>query len=287
MMRFPRKTLVRFAAFSAACLALFPSFSRAQNALVGAYSFSGGTPACNVDVAAGANVLLDIRIDVMAGSVASVRFGIQPSQGTWSGSFANVLLSPASCAMSPGTSMGLVILTNTGGALTGVNFDVVPATGHATIELTDCDGYAMTGADHIGSYIDPCELRYLIAGYRPFPADGATDVPLNVTPSWMGPGNLVWLADHPITSYLDTDLMCWPDNWLSDENGAVPAASCNQPLSLAPNTTYYWVIGNANPNACEDCEVLAVSKMYSFTTADGPLLTEPSTWGYVKSLYRK
>jgi hypothetical protein len=189
--------------------------------------------------------------------------------------------------VSIGSSAGLILLTNAGGALTGVSFDIVPATGHADIELADCDGFPMTGADRHGTWLDPCELRYMVAGYRPYPEDGATDVPLNVTPSWVGPGNLVWLADHPITSYLETDLVCWPDNWVSDQNGALPAVSCNQPLNLAPNTTYYWVIGNANPYACEDCEVLALSALYSFTTADGPVVTEPYTWGQVKSLYRE
>lgn len=53
---------------------------------------------------------------------------------------------------------------------------------------------------------------------------------------------------------------------------------------LQPYTTYYWRIYYVSPPGCFDSSG-GTSPTYSFTT-DPTVSTQPSSWGYVKSLYR-
>jgi hypothetical protein len=67
-------------------------------------------------------------------------------------------------------------------------------------------------------------------------------------------------------------------------SGDYPCALPLNPGPLAPQTTYYWqahhncICGQVHP---------AQSDVFSFTTGDGPLAVEATTWGRVKALYRQ
>lgn len=107
----------------------------------------------------------------------------------------------------------------------------------------------------------------------PYPADGATFVPRDVTFSWSespGPNycaNVDWY-----NVYLGTN----PDPPLVYFSGDT---FYDPPYLLAENTTYYWSIavwGNG-PSV--------KSPVWSFSTG-GPVTVEHTTWGRIKALYR-
>lgn len=102
------------------------------------------------------------------------------------------------------------------------------------------------------------------------PANGATGVPLDA--------DLSWTASY---CYVAGD--CFGDQcrgvlFGTDPGNLATFAYTNpfEPGPLQPNTTYYWSVYN---NA-------ASSSLWSFTTAEGPVATEPTTWSRVKALYR-
>jgi hypothetical protein len=123
-------------------------------------------------------------------------------------------------------------------AVMGCEFDIVPATGETQILLTDCDGYPMTGGDTFDEpYCD--NVGSLLAPYRPIPADGATNVPINTALSFFsGAASEVALSTTPF-EYLTAPIICSNDPY--DPEPDVPV--CTPPIDpgmLQPNTTYYW-----------------------------------------------
>ena len=50
-------------------------------------------------------------------------------------------------------------------------------------------------------------------------------------------------------------------------------------------TTYYWMAGNVCDPPSNDC-ANALSDVWTFTTGDGPVKVQSTTWGAIKSLYR-
>jgi hypothetical protein len=157
-----------------------------------------------------------------------------------------------------------------------VTLSIVPATGHTAIELNDCDGYAMPTVSSCGYY-------QIAAPYRPNPPDGATDVPTNQLLSYVGDANFVALSTNPNMDIWDPANVILCNNIETGTTG--PA--CSLPLNpglLAPHTTYYWKA--ANYCACGQVEP-GNSERFSFTTGDGPVAVEATTWGRVKAAYRK
>ena len=200
-----------------------------------------------------------------AGPVHTARFKVVASSPVTildppGGEF-NVTLSPCRSDWAFGT---LVVIVPAGST---VQFTVVPATGHAEIELTDCDGYALRT-------VSQCDLAQLIGPYRPNPPDGATVVPTNQLLSYVGRANTVVIGTTP--DLHNAQVICNSGQY----------ASCVLPIDpgpLAPNTTYYWQAHDY----CVCGQVIdGHSDVFSFTTGDAPLALEPSTWGRVKAMYR-
>lgn len=199
-----------------------------------------------------------------AGPVATARFKVVASSAVTfvtppNGEF-DVSLNP--CGQS-GQLGQLIVIVPAGPAVT---LTVVPATGHAEIELTDCDGYSLPT-------VQECDLARNLGPYRPTPTDGATDVPTNQLLSYVGYANLVAISTSP--DMANYTVICG-----SGEN---PCPLPLNPGSLAPNTTYYWQASNH----CICGQVAAGhSEVFSFTTGETPIAVQPSTWGRVKAMYR-
>ena len=105
----------------------------------------------------------------------------------------------------------------------------------------------------------------------PYPADGATAVPLDVRPVWQAGGidcNCLGLVCYSL--------------WLGeDPEPQLVSSGCDEPfpdLDLQPLTTYYWRVQVTNCGS-------GTSPLWSFTTGTS-IATEKSTWGVVKRLYR-
>jgi hypothetical protein len=179
--------------------------------------------------------------------------------------FLNPLNGDVDVTFSPCTTIGpLVSLLVIVPAGPSVTFSIVPATGYSEIELTDCEGYAMPT-------VTSCGPPRLSAPYRPNPPDGATDVPTNQLLSYVGVANSVGIGTSPNLG----QVIC---------QGEPPCALPLNPGLLAPHTTYYWRAGTV----CFCDGVLGgTSELFSFTTGDGPLAVEATTWGRVKALYRE
>jgi len=171
-----------------------------------------------------------------------------------------------------GAFANLVVLIPPGPPVT---FTFVPATGHAEIELTDCDGYAMRTVNKCGS-------AQLLGPYRPDPPDGAINVSTDQLLSYVGDANYVALSTNPDMNIWDPTnvVLC---NKLVQGGTGLPCPLPLNPGPLAPHTTYYWqainfcVCGQVTPGT---------SEVFSFTTGDAPLAVETSTWGRVKAMYR-
>jgi hypothetical protein len=152
-----------------------------------------------------------------------------------------------------------------------------PGFGDFTFDLVDCDGVTRQG--HSAVLASPttegvcCPTDLWLTPYDPYPANGATDVPTNVILSWTLPeeagGEWVWFTDQPY----------YPGYWCSTREDYF---TTYDPGELQPHTTYYWQIG-LEWNSCYS----GVSGgRWSFTTGDGPVTTEETTWGRIKALYR-
>jgi len=238
------------------CSALSTS-ARAQSAWV--YLGDQGGPSCTYS--AGPFYVVNVYLGSAAGPVQSARFKVVASSPV-------TFMSPADfdVTLNPCTTygwLGWVLVSVPAGP--SVTFSIVPATGHTAIELKDCDGYAMPT-------VSSCSYYQISAPYRPNPPDGAIDVPTNQLLSYVGVANHVVFGTSPS-----------PNNSICLKT----EGSCLLPLDpgpLAPHTTYYWQAYNV----CFCGQVFdGASEVFSFTTGDGPLAVESTTWGRVKALYRE
>lgn len=94
----------------------------------------------------------------------------------------------------------------------------------------------------------------------------------------MGDAKHIWLSTEPFDTPRDADIVC----------ATAGGGSCPNPFDpgeLAPNTQYYWMAGNLCDPPSEDCTD-ALSDVWTFTTGEGPLTIQTSTWGGIKALYR-
>ena len=123
---------------------------------------------------------------------------------------------------------------------------------------------------------------YALAPYNPYPANGATSVPLNVVLSWDGtPEEAIDMQYGGCSLYISTSPDC-----SSGDTYSVPCdVDAFAPNFLQPHTTYYWqAYWGTAPSGCTDLNS-GWSPLYSFTT-EGPVATETRTWGNVKAIYR-
>ena len=260
---------------------LLPASARSQSATIGVY-FADGTPACPMPL--GQMVTVYVKLFKTAGPVKTAHFKLVPSctgaaifgPVDYDVTFSNCITDGATIASFP------VITPASCSNSWGFYFDVVPATGETSIQLTDCDGYPMVGIDAIRP-IDgpPCDdLGSAIAPYRPTPADGATNVPTNTLLSYVGSANAIEFASHPLT-YSSDDIICGYPYCLP---GQSPCAYPVDPGLLQPHTTYFWRAYSFYPTHdwCDN----VTSQAFTFTTGDGPLAAQPATWGSVKAMYR-
>lgn len=214
--------------------------------------------------------------------------GIPPGIGTYiyeSSSFSTtgnsqtgVTVNLGGCTASPVTLMSILY---TGGPLPP---DCVywPAHGvggdqWSQFTFVDCDGVTRGGQTAVFQNSETqacCETAEgYLAPYHPWPPDGATDVPRDLTMTWELPDErgYVWLQlgtePPPPLSAPPGDYGYWD--------------SYTPPEPLEPNTTYYWVV-----SLLQDYYHGVRSDTWSFTTGETTVPVEVTTWGSVKALYR-
>lgn len=142
------------------------------------------------------------------------------------------------------------------------------------IEFVDCSDVARPGESAVYGplYTGECCVTFdVLAPYEPYPPDGATGVSTEVDLSWilpdLGCGEWIYFDDVPAP----WQLVPWDD---------YDYYTTYDPGTLQPNTTYYWKVYMQ----C-DYDWASNSPLWSFTTGEGPVATETSTWGRVKALY--
>lgn len=145
-----------------------------------------------------------------------------------------------------------------------------------TYEFVDCDGVTRQGKSAVRPWMQGCCYPdNILTPYGPYPPDGATGVPTNVTMSWLLPELIgtewIYISDEPYP----------PGIWCSIRDDYFTAY---EPDFLLPNTTYYWMVGL---NTSGDCYEGVRSDFWSFTTGDGPVATEVTTWGRIKAMYER
>ena len=165
-------------------------------------------------------------------------------------------------------------------ALPPTSWDV---TGSLTPDLVfwDCGFGSFKGMSTTAWINNPganCSHFQYLAPYFPNPPSGSENMPTNLSLGFKGDANHIWLSTEPFETPRDEDIVC----------ATAGGGSCPNPFDpgvLAPNTTYYWMAGNICDPPSEDC-ANALSEVWTFTTAEGPLTVRTSTWGGIKALYR-
>jgi hypothetical protein len=104
--------------------------------------------------------------------------------------------------------------------------------------------------------------------YDLFPPGGATSVPLTVALTWTAPPLFTEVR-------VSTDPACY-----TGQTFYMTGTNTYSPTFLQPNTTYYWQVGWSDGLECGGS-----SPIFSFTT-EGPVPTDPQTWGRIKALYQ-
>jgi hypothetical protein len=144
------------------------------------------------------------------------------------------------------------------------------------LELVDCNDVTRSGESAVYGPLytgECCRTFDVLAPYEPYPPDGAAGVSTEVDLSWLLPDQRCgeWL-------YFSTS----PPTPLYPPLDEVPYFTTYDPGTLLPNTTYYW-------KAYLTCSLESgvSSETWSFTTGDGPVAVETSTWGRVKALYKR
>lgn len=106
---------------------------------------------------------------------------------------------------------------------------------------------------------------------NPFPADGATDVPLSAELNWDDP---YYICNAPLASAATGTVYFGTTTNPPYHQGAT---ATHQVGPLQPGTRYYWKVYGDYP--------YIFSPLWSFTTTNSVAVT-PSTWGSIKALYR-
>jgi hypothetical protein len=209
-----------------------------------------------------------------AGPVATARFKVVPSSPVTIFSPANgeFDLSFSPCVTNAG--LGTLLVSNP--QAYPVTFSIVPLTGHTKIEMTDCDGYDLHP-------VPDCGLAQLLGPYRPDPPTGAVNVPTNQLLSYVGTADLVEMSTNPKFHLGDPTNVIICNTIPPGHDSGPPCPLPLNPGTLAPHTTYYWQA--ASRCLCGQVS-WGYSEVFSFTTGDGTLAVEATTWGRIKQMYR-
>lgn len=105
------------------------------------------------------------------------------------------------------------------------------------------------------------------------PKNGATGVALTTELSWE---DGYYICDVPLSATTATALLYFGTEPDPPYRGAITSPHAIGPL--APSTTFYWRVVNADWPSFG-------SPVWSFTTTD-KVATQPTTWGAIKALYR-
>lgn len=135
------------------------------------------------------------------------------------------------------------------------------------IEITDCASNVNPG------FGEPllADAAAVVPPSNPIPADGATFVTLNPTPSWTSNGwPCFWLGQWDVYFGTSPD----PPFFTSGIDNIF------FPGFLQTGTTYYWRIEQRLGGLC----LMNSGPVWSFTTTM-PVVTKHSTWGNIKALY--
>jgi hypothetical protein len=185
------------------------------------------------------------------------------------------------CTTSPFDNLVATIIYITGATPSSCcswGIDPWPSSTRGEIEIVGCDGFVGFAESHPASLNGYCQCDFAdfaLGPYKPVPQDGATDVPPTTLLSWEDG------CCDDMTLYLSTEpftLFPW--------EAIVYEGAKQNPYdpALLPNTTYYWRVAewaDISPHGFD-----GVSRVWSFTTGDGPVPVERSTWGTIKALYR-
>lgn len=232
-------------------------------AIVGANNL----PTCNVSIPSGI-VFLNVKVIAAAGPVCAISFRIESDCPALITSTTYNLNPP--CVTSG--SIATIIVVNAGLPIT-CHVRILPLVGEARIVAADNEGYPMIAEAQ-------CEPFNYVAPYRPYPPDGATNVPVNVKLSFVGTANQVGLGPADSGAF---PAICYEGPYPPAEG----LSNCGLPIDpgvLLPNTTYKWVAYN-HCYPCLPDAAGAVSQVFTFTTG-APVATEGATWGHVKAMYR-
>jgi len=173
-----------------------------------------------------------------------------------------------------GTSEGLTLYTATVIAFQNI-MPTILVTAHSA--PTDPSFHCPTATECSGSTtVRVCAYD---AGYTehveppphsPYPADGATLVPLDVQPYWQGGIDCNCLG-----------LVCYRFWFGQDPEPPLVFSGCDEPfpdLNLQPLTQYYWRVQVWNCGS-------GTSPVWSFTTGT-TVAVHATTWGKIKQIYR-
>jgi hypothetical protein len=276
-----------------ACALLAAGDARAQQAWVGLYRDPTATD-CHLDTSdSGTRLaylvvtksfdfqLISLKATVPPGvtwvadiipAYMTIGAGLNSQSGMW-------LVPTGPCIGGPNLLV-LTIVYTAPSALPATSWDV---TGSLTPNLVfwDCgSGYfsGMSTTAWLNNSGANCSHFQYLAPYFPDPPDGGVNMPTNLSLGFKGDANHIWLATEPFDTPRDEDIIC----------ATAGGGSCANPFDpgvLAPHTTYYWMAGNVCDPPSEDCAD-ALSDVWSFTTGDGPVAVQSSTWGRIKALYR-
>lgn len=177
------------------------------------------------------------------------------------------------CTTSPVT---LLTITYVAASPAGCCYwEALPYTGNypETIEFLDCNDVVRPGESAVVPTVDQCCVTFdVLQPYEPYPANGATGVSTEVVLNWLLPDErcteFVYFSTEPPTPFFPP--CCDEGSYFTSYD----------PGTLQPNTTYYWQV-------FLQCsyDTGSASDVWSFTTGDGTLAAEQSTWGGIKALY--
>ena len=152
-------------------------------------------------------------------------------------------------------------------------FQLTPHPSYAGIRYFDCDDVPHRAERSTGMRLKltgTCDVAS--APYDPYPADGATDVPVSINLEWSfdvpqcgdisGREDYIYFGTSPNPPFLDI--------WGGEPYPLQP---------LQPSTTYYWKVRTRAYG------LLGTSPVWNFTTTS-TVATKQTTWGAIKALYR-
>jgi len=267
---------------AAMCIMLWASAASAQGGRVGVYADPAGT-----DVEIFPTKLQLFHMYVVLDLVPSARgaefkvslpasFSSSTIAAGYSSPFAGVVGNPysgvavdfGSCLTTPILVMTLDFIATASIDCSQLHVVASPLEPTGMVTTADCSGqplFATGGTGYVWTGTPAVVDRT--------PVDGATDVPTDVVLHWTESYCFEGYGDcfsQPFCSgmYFGTD---------SDPPYADAVASSYAPGGLQPHTTYYWWVG---------ADHVGPTPIWSFTTGNGPVAAERSTWGGIKALYQ-